>query len=475
MFRTLPAALIVLCCVYATSHAQKAETKPAPQLTEGEVHILRADYQRELWVGLPWPGMPADELLKTLRAVCDDTTTVAVIDVRIVPGLAVGHRDSEARALRLARANALAQLHKDVDFSSRRTRMVSFGGFDSARAALELADRDGAETAEVMLIDPPVHELEGALSPVYRTTINVLLHSRSADEFERERRQVADALGTDRRTPRVFNSDRRFDSFKDRLANLYGHTRGYRLADGKSAADVVNSMKGMQVIAVGELHGNAGAHRLQLEALRAMHAQGGKLALSTEQFERDVQPVLNRYLRGEIEEAEFLREARPWPNYADYRPLMEFCKQHGIPVLAGNIPRYLAARIHKEGPDSFDNFNEDERGWSARELKALPGAYRDKFMGLMGGHSERLDNMFAAQCIKDDTMAESIADWLAANPKGRVLHINGAFHSAGGLGVPEKLDELVPDIKIGLITCIQPGEQAEPADNEWLATVPAMR
>ena len=475
MFRTLPAALIVLCCVYATSHAQKAETKPAPQLTEGEVHILRAEYQRELWVGLPWPGMPADELLKTMREVCDDTTTVAVIDVRIAKGLSVGNRDTEAAALRLARANALAQLHKDVDFNGRRTRLVSFGGYDSARAAIELADRDGAEISEVMLIDPPMHEISGAIDAIRRTSISVLLHSRSADEFERERRQITSDLGTERRFVRVLNSSRRFDPFKDRLAELYVHTRGYQLAEDKTAADVVAGMKDRQVIMVGELHGNAGAHRLQLEALRAMHAQGGKLALSTEQFERDVQPVLNRYLRGEIEEAEFLRESRPWPNYADYRPLIEFCKQHGIPVLAGNIPRYLAARIHKEGPDSFDNFSEDEKGWSARELKALPGAYRDKFMGLMGGHSERLDNMFAAQCIKDDTMAESIADWLAGNEGGRVLHINGAFHSAGGLGVPEKLEHLVPDIKIGLITCIQPNEEAEPADNEWLATVPAMR
>jgi uncharacterized iron-regulated protein len=210
-----------------------------------------------------------------------------------------------------------------------------------------------------------------------------------------------------------------------------------------------------------------------------MIKQGGPLALSTEQFERDVQPVLDRYLKGEITEEAFLKDARPWPNYADYRPLIELCKANKIPVIAGNIPRRLASRVHKEGPAVVDQFTEEEKGWAARKLVAEKGAYRDKFMKLMGGagdHNEKLETMFVAQCIKDDTMAESIADWLKANAKGRVLHINGAFHSEGGLGVPEKLAAINPGIKQAILTCIERDNEIPKASaDETYATVPASR
>ena len=79
------------------------------------------------------------------------------------------------------------------------------------------------------------------------------------------------------------------------------------------------------------------------------------LVLALEMFERDVQDTLDAYLKGEIPEDEFLEQARPWPNYLeDYRPLIEFAKSKGIPVIAANIPRRAAAAVamaNKISPD----------------------------------------------------------------------------------------------------------------------------
>ena len=59
------------------------------------------------------------------------------------------------------------------------------------------------------------------------------------------------------------------------------------------------------------------------------------VVLSLEQFERDAQPALDDYLAGRIDEAAFLAKARPWGNYREaYRPLIEFCKARGLPVVA---------------------------------------------------------------------------------------------------------------------------------------------
>ena len=54
----------------------------------------------------------------------------------------------------------------------------------------------------------------------------------------------------------------------------------------------------------------------------------------------DIQPILDRYLSGAISEAAFLKASRPWPNYAaDYRPVVEFAREHHWRVIAANVPR----------------------------------------------------------------------------------------------------------------------------------------
>jgi uncharacterized iron-regulated protein len=45
--------------------------------------------------------------------------------------------------------------------------------------------------------------------------------------------------------------------------------------------------------------------------------------------------------------------------------------------------------------------------------------------------------IYEAQCVRDDTMAESVADLLNA---GRfVYHVNGSFHSDAGLGTAARV------------------------------------
>lgn len=65
------------------------------------------------------------------------------------------------------------------------------------------------------------------------------------------------------------------------------------------------------------------------------------MVLSLEMFEADVQTVLDEYvLRRAIREQDMLQDARPWRNYAmDYRPLVEYCREQGIRVVAANAPR----------------------------------------------------------------------------------------------------------------------------------------
>lgn len=259
------------------------------------------------------------------------------------------------------------------------------------------------------------------------------------------------------------------------LCGMLGST-GMAKAAGTAASDVaiVQSSSGKvlnvqqlakdlasyQAVFFGEFHDQASLHQLELDLLQKMYAiHGDKLTLSMEMFEVDNQDKLNAYLAGKLSEEEFLKNSRPWPNYkTDYKPLIEFAKNHNIPVIASNIPRFLAATMAKEG--SVANVPPQFKGYLPKHTYAPEGKYKEKFTAYMSKSQEgrmrvppaRLNQVFAAQCIKDDKMAESIYYYLEKNKDKVVLHINGCFHSDGHLGTVQKLEALNPAIKTAVIT-----------------------
>jgi uncharacterized iron-regulated protein len=217
------------------------------------------------------------------------------------------------------------------------------------------------------------------------------------------------------------------------------------------------------VIFFGEFHENKILHKLEIELLKAMWKAKPDITVSMEMFERDVQSFLNDYLQGKISEEEFLKSSRPWNNYqTDYKPLIEFAKEHKLHVIAANVPRDYANQINQNGIDAFEKLAEKQL--AAKKLIVKEGDYQKKFYQTMQNMShgspmmkksmseDKLYNLYAAQCLKDDTMAESIFLYIQKNPKDTVIHFNGDFHSNSYLGTVEKLEAMNPELSIGVIT-----------------------
>jgi uncharacterized iron-regulated protein len=225
--------------------------------------------------------------------------------------------------------------------------------------------------------------------------------------------------------------------------------------------DAVRQLSLTDVVFLGEQHDDPATHRLERTLLEALHQASGKpLVLSLEMFERDVQPVLDAYLNGSISEADFLARSRPWPNYAtDYRPLVEYAKAHGLPVLASNVPRRIASAVAKQGLEALGTLPPEERRFAAAEVVAPRDRLWERFQEMMGSHpgvgEAEIARMYVAQCLKDATMAETIAQrFEGAGPAPLVLHVNGAFHSDEGLGVPAQLRRRDPGLRQGIATVL---------------------
>jgi uncharacterized iron-regulated protein len=231
----------------------------------------------------------------------------------------------------------------------------------------------------------------------------------------------------------------------------------HRVAKGKSFTDFETMLRDVMradVIHLGEQHDDAGTHALQLAVLEGFARRGVPVVLSLEMFERDVQTSLDAYLAGTMPESAFLAGSRPWNNYAsDYRPLVEFAKAKGWPVVASNIPRPLASAVSRNGLAVFDTLSSTQRPWVAADNQCgTDTKYARKFINLMGdmaGHGSNampaaaMDRFYAAQCVKDEVMAESIARALDAHPNAVIVHAAGSFHVEEGLGTVERVTRRV--------------------------------
>jgi uncharacterized iron-regulated protein len=268
---------------------------------------------------------------------------------------------------------------------------------------------------------------------------------------------------------------------------------------GEPAAldDVVAAMGDVDAVFLGETHDDPTAHMLQATLLaQAWQAYAAgppdpagsddptaprplrRVALSLEFFERDVQPIVDEYVAGLITEGAFRRDSRPWPRYqTDYRPLVEFSKEHDLDVIAANAPRRYVTRVTLHGRDSL----EDLPARARESLPPLPYGppspeYRDQWIQVIsrvmeqegtrcgvpvddppapvGAHGN-MGNQLHSQVLWDASMGWWISRYLEDHPDALILHMVGGFHVARGTGTPEHLEAYRPGTR-AMIVMLRP-------------------
>jgi len=227
---------------------------------------------------------------------------------------------------------------------------------------------------------------------------------------------------------------------------------------------MVAALAKVDVIFVGEQHDDPNTHRLERALLEGLARRRGDVILSLEMFERDVQDRLDQFRTGRLPEADFMATSRPWPRYAtDYKGLVDLAIEKQWPVIAANIPRPIASEISKTGLDVLGAKPEAEKPWFARDWQCpTDDEYYRRFKEVMGTHvgAAEMERYYASQCLKDETMAESIAvGWTsaaAARPGTRplVVHYNGSFHSDYGLGTAARVNRRLPAARTAVVTMI---------------------
>ena len=287
-----------------------------------------------------------------------------------------------------------------------------------------------------------------------------------------------------------------------------GGVRIYSGRDGESVGweTLMDAVAGADVIIVGEEHGNAVGHRVELAIVADVLDRWPGSALSMEMFDRTEQAVVDDYLadfidletfqertastrwlkisrqyaQGEISRRTFDERISKlgWPDWENnYQPIVDAARSAGAPIVAANTPWLVYMSVaRRDGFERLDDVTDAQRALFEVPDEVPTDRYRQRFWETIAGRAEgepdpgdddddddpvahpgltdeAILGMFRGQLIMDATMAASIADAKRAGAV-KVVHLVGHFHCDFQGGLVQELRRRLPDIRTLVITAL---------------------
>jgi uncharacterized iron-regulated protein len=216
-----------------------------------------------------------------------------------------------------------------------------------------------------------------------------------------------------------------------------------RIADGKriSLEDLVQDLKKVRFVFIGERHDAAGHHEAQLAIIEALHEAGVPVAVGLEMFQSESQADLNRWVGGSMSEKAF--EKIYYENWSSewslYRDIFLFGRDESLPMIGLNTSPELTRHVAAQG---FDSLTHDQ----VRELPPIACDVDDAYMSFIqrsfGLHGHSQDRSFThfceAQMVWDSVMAWNLLSFHKKNPEFSVVVLAGSGH-AWKRGIPQQV------------------------------------
>lgn len=232
----------------------------------------------------------------------------------------------------------------------------------------------------------------------------------------------------------------------------------YQILDGRNGrqldeAAVWPRLAKARAVCIGEEHPNPHHHWVQLHAVGQIAKQlapGDKLALGMEMLQKPFQGVVDDYVGKRIDAAAFQSrvgwQERWGYDYGFYGPTIDAAVAAGGQVLALNVAQELRKKISKQGlaaltPEEKAQVPElklddaQHRAWWDALMASMAdahGAHGSPHGKPADGHAgpkmPSMEDIYRIQVLWDETMADTGAKWLAANPTGHLIIVAGNGH-----------------------------------------------
>jgi len=235
---------------------------------------------------------------------------------------------------------------------------------------------------------------------------------------------------------------------------LTGRIWDVKAARFVTSDDVARRLVTAHWILLGEKHDNPDHHQIQAALLRSVLAGGRHPAVIFEMLTADEAPAIQRQLAAAPRDADGLAAAwkrSGWPDFNDYRPIVQAALDAGVPIVAGNLPNATIRAVAR-----------GDRGAVPIELAAryldrpLPPAAQARLTAeIRDAHCGRLPegmvpSMVLAQQARDAKLADTLiredhdhrgpATGTLDNPGDGGVLIAGVGHVRRDHGVPIYLE-----------------------------------
>ncbi|GFE57689.1 ChaN family lipoprotein [Geobacter sp. AOG1] len=225
-------------------------------------------------------------------------------------------------------------------------------------------------------------------------------------------------------------------------------SRFERVRDGKTVDfdAMVGDLKGAKAVFIGEVHDKREHHNLQLDVIKALQQRGIPVAIGVEMFSFDQQPLLDRWVAGEITLPDFVRAYQqswniPWAMYDD---IFLYARNNRIPLVALDVPREIAMMVSRDGFASLPP--------AARKLIPtvvscrIDAPYMEFIRRAFENHgngTQQFMHFCEAQQLRNQTMAWYLLSYHQREPQRLVVVLTGVGH-AMKRGIPYEIQQLAP-------------------------------
>ena len=228
-------------------------------------------------------------------------------------------------------------------------------------------------------------------------------------------------------------SDRRYDE------GQIVETRSGRTV---SFEELITDLNSVRIVYIGESHTDRAHHQVQLRIIKALASEAMDFSVGMEMFDFTYQDILDLWSLGLLDKEQFLQKTQWYANWGYdfdlYRDILNYIQEQGLMLVGLNIPFYIPPRIRVGGiqnqqesvkallPEKIDLSNTEHRAY----LEEIFNNHHHRFRG-----SENFDTFYEAQCVWEDTMAESIVRNLGT---GSMVVLVGNGHIVHKFGIPDR-------------------------------------
>ncbi len=214
--------------------------------------------------------------------------------------------------------------------------------------------------------------------------------------------------------------------------------------DGKieiSLDELLDDLRRVQVVFIGEFHDHSGHHNAQLSIIEALGKDQKPLAIGLEMFRRDSQETLDLWTNSNLPLTDFLPIYNDnWSLWEKYQEIFLHARDQKVKMLGLNIPRSITRKVLRDG---FKSLPAEQRQMLGNVQCVVSPAYRDfirQALGGYGGHGDQYLHFCEAQLLWDTMMARNLVEFLSENPDYRVVVLAGSGH-AWKFGIPRQMLE----------------------------------